>query len=171
MEKQSQAESCNLQSEVNAPQPAPSNQFLAPDMGIKLTFDNIDYKQVVHHMTEDNQNIDKHCVTVMCTENRVSGNHLSDTPSQYGVIAMENGKCVPSSFENTKQRENYITLVERIIVNHISCLGFLQDVITPHIPHCYSTAMSKKTDTVSFNLGKQINTDNIIIQHVLMCKL
>ncbi len=53
-----------------------------PDGGRKITIDNLDYHQNVHHMTEEHQNIDKHYVTVMATENRVTGNDFSDaTPS------------------------------------------------------------------------------------------
>ena len=45
--------------------------------GQKIIIDNIDYRQEVHHMTEDNQTIDRHYLTVCATENRISGNHLS----------------------------------------------------------------------------------------------
>jgi len=67
---------------TNHPSNPPSNPpsinglLLSPDVGRKLVFDNIDWHQEVHFMTEKHQNVDKHCVTVMATENRVSGNHL-----------------------------------------------------------------------------------------------
>ena len=48
-----------------------------PDKGWKIAFDNFDFKQLVHHMTEDHQNIDDHWVSRISVENRVSGNHLS----------------------------------------------------------------------------------------------
>ena len=37
----------------------------------------LDYNQEVHDMTEELQSLDKHYVTVMSTENRVSANQLS----------------------------------------------------------------------------------------------
>eukprot|EP00112_Aurelia_sp_Birch-Aquarium-sp1_P021394 Seg5754.2 transcript_id=Seg5754.2/GoldUCD/mRNA.D3Y31 product="hypothetical protein" pseudo=true protein_id=Seg5754.2/GoldUCD/D3Y31 len=42
---------------------------LVVDMGRKVMFDNIDYKQNVHHMTEDHQSPMFHWVTYMSVEN------------------------------------------------------------------------------------------------------
>ena len=55
-----------------------NKRLIIPEVCTKLVFDNIDYRHEVHHMTEEHQNVDKHCVTVMVTENCVSGKHLSD---------------------------------------------------------------------------------------------
>ncbi len=126
---------------------------IPPDSGRKIVFDNIDYNQKVHYMTEHHQNIDHHYVTYMSVENRVSGNHLSDELPASGVMKMENGKCIPSSADNVKQRTNYIHLVEQIITTNIPCLNFLADVCPMHIPHQYSAEMKKRSDSVSyFNL-------------------
>ena len=101
-------------------------QVDSPDTGRKLVFDNLDYTQEVHWMTEGHQNIDCHYVTAMSTENRVSGNELSPVPPPHGVMEMENGKCVPSNLDNARQRDNYIKLVERIMVSNIPCLEYHQ---------------------------------------------
>ena len=119
------------------------------DGGRKLVFDNLDYNHEVHYMTEEHQNVDCHFVTAMCTENRVPAVHLSHKQPDRGILEMENGKCLPSSTENVKQRENYILLVQRIIVNNIPCLRNLADVSPTHIPHAYSQEMKTKSETVS----------------------
>ena len=126
-----------------------TSQLIIPDCGRKVTFDNLDYRHEVHYMTEENQNVDKHCVTVMATENRVPGCSLSDKLPENGILKMENGKCLPNHVDNIKQRENYIVLVERIMTNIIPCLQSLSDVTTSHIPHCYREKVCKKTETVS----------------------
>ena len=126
-----------------------NKKLIIPEVGRKLVFDNIDYRHEVHHMTEEHQNVDKHCVTVMTTENRVSGKHLSDVQPVNGVLELENGKCLPSCRDNVKQRCNYIALVGRVITANIEYLKFLQDVTTMHIPHCYMKEMSSKSETVS----------------------
>ena len=119
-------------------------QVDSPDTGRKLVFDNLDYTQEVHWMTEGHQNIDCHYVTAMSTENRVSGNELSPVPPPHGVMEMENGKCVRSNLDNAIQRDNYIKLVERIMVSNIPCLEYLSDVCTRHIQHKYHHEMTKK---------------------------
>ena len=129
------------------PAPVPS-VVLAPDKGRKLVFDNFDFKQHVHNMTEDHQNVDIHWVSHMAVENRVSGNHLStDKPSIDDLQQLENGLCLPSRHEHHLQRENYITLAERAIVE-LPCLESLKKVVCKHIPHQYRKEMSEKSEVV-----------------------
>lgn len=134
---------------ATAPESPSTSQFVRPDCGRKVTFDNLDYRHEVHYMTEENQNVDRHCVTVMATENRVPVCGLSDKLPENGVFEMENGKCLPNYVDNIEQRENYIVLVERIMTNSIPCLQPLSEVTTSHIPHCYRQEVRKKTETVS----------------------
>ena len=100
-------------------------------------------------MTEQHQNKDKHYVTVMSTENRVSGAHLRRIGPVGDISSLENGNCVPNQAEHQKQKENYITLVTRIISANIPCLKHLQEVVTKHVPHCYQKETAQATDTVS----------------------
>ena len=121
---------------------------ISADKGRKLVFDNFDFKQQVHSMTEQHQNIDVHWVTHLSVENRVPGNHLSSAkPAADAVMQMENGVCLPTCHEHHLQRENYITLTERAIVE-IPCLAFLKPVVCKHIPHQYSKEMAEKSEMV-----------------------
>ena len=125
------------------------NTDLQPDAGRKVIFDNFDFKQNVHHMTETHQNTDHHWVSHMCTENRVSGNHLSTTrPKESSIMDIDNGKFIPSREEHVVQRQNYATLVSQIIVRNIVCLHFLSQCAPKHIKHEYQAQMMKKTETV-----------------------
>lgn len=145
------------QAEVDASQnsqaaPSVPSVVLAPDKGRKLVFDNFDFRQHVHNMTEDHQNVDVHWVSHLAVENRVTGNHLSsEKPSIEDLQQMENGLCLPSRHEHHLQRENYITLAERAIVE-LPCLGCLKPFVSKHIPHQYRKEMSEKTDVVSDKL-------------------
>ena len=114
---------------------------ITPDCGRKITFDNIDYHQNVHHMSKDYQNIDKHYVTYMSTKNRVYGNHLNGQPRLDGIEEMGNGKCIPSTNDNEKQRLNSIVWMKLVIITNIPYLNFLSDTCSIHIPHKYSAEM------------------------------
>ena len=70
---------------------------------------------------------------------------------------MENGKCLPSVQDNSKQRENYISLTEAIITNSVPCLHFLSDVVTTHIPHHYSREMKKASEDTKVSQHLPIN--------------
>ena len=123
--------------------------ILPCDTGRKLVIDNVDVHQLTHDMTEEHQNPDAHYCSLMSTENRVSGNHLSDARPICELMDMENGKCCPSKLEHNQQHENYVQLVSRVVAQELPCLDFLKDVTVPHIPHQYSSVMKQKTDTVS----------------------
>jgi hypothetical protein len=121
-----------------------------PDIGRKIAFDNFDFKQNVHHMTETHQNIDSHWVSHMCTEHRVCGNHLSTVrPKNSGILDLDNGKFIPSKEEHMMQRQNYSILASQIIVRNIVCSHFLSQCAPQHIKHQYQSEMMKKTETVS----------------------
>ena len=73
-------------------------------------------------MSEVHQNIEKHWVSHMCTENRIAGNHLlTEQPPITTLLNLDNGKFIPNHVEPQLQREDYAKLVEKI-----ACLHFLK---------------------------------------------
>ena len=83
-----------------------------------------------------------------CLLKTVSGNHLSsEKPTADPVMQMANALCLPSRHEHHLQRENYITLTERAVVE-IPCLSFFKPVVCKHIPHQYSKEMAEKSEMV-----------------------
>ena len=115
--------------------------------GFAVAFDNIDGRRERKHMIKDNQNLDFHWVNHKIIMNRVSGNGL-DT-SKRDIRGMSNIQFLPTVQDQKHQRHNYIVLVSRIIVEHLECFSFLNDVCIFHIPHKYSKEMANKSETVS----------------------
>ena len=120
-----------------------------PSVGFKLTVDNVDYTQNVHYMTEVPQNKDKHYVSINATVNTVSANRLSDKGPTCSIDQLENGKCIPNHNEQKAQRENYIALVKRVIVDNVPCLAFGKELVEKHIPHQYIKEAAEPTQSVS----------------------
>ena len=127
----------------------PPTSYENCDGGRKIVLDNFDYHQNVHCMTEEHQNIDHHYVTLMATENRVTGCNLPSSKPIQGIKSMDNRKCIPDTNDHVQQRKNYVTLVDRIMVRNIPFMKFLTNVVTMHIPHQYSKEMRAKSNTVS----------------------
>ena len=143
---------------------------LKSDSGRKLVFDNFDFRQEVHYMTQDHQNVDVHWVTHMAVENRVSGNNLLSTRPVCQINELENGQCLPGRREHHLQRENYITLTEKAITE-IPCLSFLKGAVTQHIPHPYSKEMSQTSHVVSatkFLFQLEIQEQTLIFLSVII---
>ena len=100
-------------------------------------------------MTEEYQKIDKHDVSVNATTNRITASHLSHKVTSESIDQMDNGKCIPNNFEQKAQRDNYISFVQRILVENVPCLEFGKDMVEKHIAHRYSKETSQPTNSVS----------------------
>ena len=62
---------------------------------------------------------------------------------------MENGKCIPNNMDQVLQRENYIHIVEHVLVQNIPCLELFKNIIVNHIPYMYSKEIREPTNSVS----------------------
>eukprot|EP00794_Sanderia_malayensis_P008410 gene8410-9308_t len=125
----------------------PTSLELQIDIGRKQVFDNIDFEQKVHHMTEEHQNNLIHWTSYMSTENRVSGCHLQDQEPQCDLQQLENGKFVPDRIEHSNQRRDYIHHASKIATKYIPCLNSLMEVVPKYIKHLHmeETAAATKT--------------------------
>lgn len=131
-----------------------------PSLKRKIVIDNFDFRTQVHDMTEDNQNVDNHWVSVASTENRIVCNLLSDQPKPTErLMQIENGVFLPSGKEYDLQRQNYIVICGRIACKYINDLKIFEEVTIPHIKHAYSMETSKPTDTVSINSTTMFDTE------------
>ena len=137
------------ESDTESPLPLSVGCLPRPSNEQKIVIDNIDYRKKVHFMTQEHQTSDNHFLTVCATTNRVHGIHLSSKPPEDGMKKLYNGLCIPSHLEQSSQRDDYIRLIERCLVDNLPCLEFLKDVVSRHIPHTYSKNTSEPTETVS----------------------
>ena len=108
---------------------------------------NIDGNLNRRHMTMENQNLDFHWVNHKIVINRVSGNKLDMSPRN--VLNISNIKLLPTVQDQKRQRQNYIVLVARMLVEHLECFSAFKDVCVSHIPHKYSKEMAGKSESVS----------------------
>ena len=81
--------------------------------GFKVPFDNFDIYQRVRDMTQDHQNKDIHWVNHNVLFNRLSGNHLPDDKPVSSIKDRDNARLLPSMSDNSCQRLDYKTLVQR----------------------------------------------------------
>ena len=93
---------------------------------IHFVMDNFDLRQEVKDMTAGNQNKDYHWTNHNCIKNRVSGINLASDKPICKLSDLPNGSVLPQAKDHINNRENYIVLVERIIVDYIPALNFLK---------------------------------------------
>ena len=116
--------------------------------GMQFVIDNFDLRQNVREMTCESQNKDYHWINHNCVLNRVSGAHLDNTKPVCDINDLPYGTLLPQARDHLNNRENYIVLVQRVLVECIPALGFLKDAVKKHIPHEYSKEMGQKTTKV-----------------------
>lgn len=119
--------------------------------GMNFVMDNFDLRQEVKDMTADNQNKDYHWTNHNCVKNRVSGAHLANDKPICKLSDLPNGAVLPQAKDHLNIRENYIVLVQRIIVEYIPALNFLNNAVQKHIPHAYSKEMAQPTTKVKIH--------------------
>ena len=119
------------------------------EIGRIIVFDNMDYQQVLHNMSEKHQNRFYYWVTYMSTENRVSACSLSNENPIQKLDAVPNALFLPSKEDHSKQKNYYIFMVARLCTECIECLKPLANVIKKHKPYKHSTETAKATNTVS----------------------
>ena len=115
--------------------------------GFAILFDNIDGSLNRRHMTMENQNLDYHWVNHKIVVNRVSGNKFDKSPRD--ILNVSNHRFLPTVQDQKRQRQNYIVLVARILVEHLECFKVFKDVCVSHIPHKYSKELAVKSQSVS----------------------
>ena len=116
--------------------------------GMQFVIDNFDLRQDVRDMTCENQNKDYHWTNHNCVLNRVTGAHLDNDKPVCDLNDLSNGSVLPQARDHLNNRENYIVLVQRVLVDCIPALGFLKGAVQKHIPHKYSKEMAERTKKV-----------------------
>lgn len=118
--------------------------------GFAILFDNIDGSLNRRHMTMENQNFVYHWVNHKIVVNRVSGNKFDKSPRD--ILNVSNHRFLPPVQDQNRQRQNYIVLEARILVEHLECLKM-------YAPRKFPTNTLKKSQSVStkFNIVFTVN--------------
>lgn len=116
--------------------------------GFVVPFDNIDMHLNRRQMTMTEQNKDVHWVNHEMIENRVPGNHLPSDRQSGDILEVPNAQFFPSADDQRKQRESYLILVSRILVDYFEAFSVFKDVCIRHIPHKYTKEMSTHSNKV-----------------------
>ncbi len=101
-----------------------------------MVFDNFDFKVLANIILRNHRNSDMHWIAHYVTFDRISSTHLDDSkPIVPNIMDFENANYLMSKSELDQQRNDYIILVARVLVEFFPALKPLQDVIPSHISH------------------------------------
>ena len=113
--------------------------------GFVISFDNINVQLKRKSMILSAQNRDFHWVNHKMVINRISASELATSRPKADLLKVPNLRFIPTIVDHQQQRENYIVLVSRILVDYFDALEPMNEICIKHIPHKYQKEMSQKS--------------------------
>lgn len=103
---------------------------------LRVVFDNLDFRIPANIILRNHRNSDMHWIAHYVTFERVSSRHLDDSkPIVSDIKDFDNINYLMSKDELEWQRNDYIILVARVLLEFFPSLGPLCDVVPSHILH------------------------------------
>ena len=124
----------------------------SPACSYVIVGDNIDKNISPRDMRVDNQVNSLHCFNSYAVLDRVNLASLAstDTAGMDSTINLPSSAILPTTEDCSTLRDNYIISVARVICDSIPYFKFMQQCV-PTVCHKHASALSKKSETVSYN--------------------
>lgn len=114
--------------------------------------DNVDKNIKPRDMRIDKQVDSLHAFHMYATKDRIDASRLPDEKPVGDLETTPISTFVPSVGDNIVLRENYVTLVSRVLVKHLKYFYPFADCVPEHIQHEHSAEMARKSEIVSITL-------------------
>lgn len=111
--------------------------------------DNVDKNIKPRDMRIDKQVTSMHAFHMYATKDRVDASTLPDDKPVQDLEAIPISTFMPSIGDSIVLRENYVTLVSRVLVKHLKYFSSFIKCVPEHIKHEHSAEMAKKSEIVS----------------------
>ena len=111
--------------------------------------DNIDKTVRARDMRVDNQNQSLHYFNSFAVRDRIPKEENSMESDHPKIDSAPLSTFLPTVDDCTAIRDEYITLIARVLVEHLAFLAPFKPCVPQHILHAYSQEMSIKSEMVS----------------------
>ncbi len=102
----------------------------------RMVFDNFDFKILANIILPNHRNSDMHWIRQFMTFDRFPSDHLDNTkPLVADVKLFDNKEYLLTDTELQTVKQNFCTLVMRVLVEFFPCMKPLKGVVEDHIPH------------------------------------
>lgn len=117
--------------------------------GFKIVGDNLDKTVRPRHQTLVSQTRSLHYFHSYAVRDRIDFSMFSEVAPQVDLKATDFESFLPTASDSAKLKDNFGVLIARILVKYIPAYTTFSDIIPQHIPHQYSSEMSRKSEVVS----------------------
>ena len=158
----------SLVEQVSSMHTIPLRQWIEDGAVLKFWGDNVDKKQNVRDVRLDNQGEMLHMYGVLIGKSRTPAPVLSHSGQISKLSEVPSSDFLPTSEDVSKVKDNLVIIISRVLTQYIEGLIPFSKSILKHIPHEYSTEMSKKSEVVVLDVLMKNETkhaDMIAIDH------
>ena len=140
-----------------------------------LQGDNYDTTVRARDMRMDNQNKSLHYFNTYAAKDRPDFYKLNSDhkATSKDIKSAPTSTFLPTMEDCKKVRDNYVVLVSRVLVDHLTFLHPLKKCVPCHVVHKYSNEMSKKSEIVSPLICRpqtsQVQGDGLLGSSYLHC--
>ena len=143
-------------------------EWLQQDQGlIKLAGDNIDINQSARDQRKDNPGKSHHWFLAMAFKNPVPSSHLPNDNPICNLKDMPLSEFLLNNQEQKKLKEDFCTLILRVLCSQLEFLKTFQKYVAKHIPHEYSAMFQQKGEAVNLGLVFQNENSSEGMLHIL----
>ena len=118
--------------------------------GFKVVGDNIDKTVRPRHETMKHHSQSLHYFHSYAVRDRVDLSLFSDEPTQVDMHAYVPELLLPSQEDLQHMLQNFTVLITRVLVGYMPCFEKFSDKIVKHIPHKFTSEITKKSHVVNF---------------------
>lgn len=122
-------------------------------LSFRIVGDNIDLEINARIQTKENTNKSLHWTQQYGVVNRVNDPSLDKTRPRKLLKNIQLGEILPGNTVQENLVKRWAVLVSRVVCRYLDKFKYLQDAVITHIPHKYSEEMTKKSESVSENIG------------------
>ena len=138
----------SLMEQVSSMHAIPLRQWIEDGAVVKFWGDNVDKKQKVRDVRSDNQGEMLHMYSVLIGKSRTPAPALSHSGHVSKLSEVPSTNFLPTCEDVSKVKANLVIIISRVLTQYIKSLTPFSKAIPKHIPHEYSTEMSKKSEVV-----------------------
>ena len=113
-----------------------------------LNGDNLDWLRRPSIYSRDRDTESVHWFNLLAYDNRVVDWNLNDEEPIRNIMELPNSSFLPSPEDHAKLKKDFVILVLRILAKNCKYFRQFDSVIPSHIPHQYSTNMSRQSQIV-----------------------
>lgn len=147
---------CISTDENGTPAPRPEDHRVACPQSYSIIMDNLDFFVHTHNQSISSSNKSIHWIHHIAVQDRIPTDHISNIKPTTDIQQYRLRSSLPQQSTQGFLRCEFTILATRMMTKHMAAFESFGDTVVHHIPHLYSSEMSRKSTDVRCKQGMQM---------------